>query len=65
MIPKTCQGYNAAFRSSLNDHKVWEGNIEDVITISICENGRPLVATEDDPGADLERVPYGWLVFHP
>jgi hypothetical protein len=41
--------------SSLNDHKAWEGNIEDMITMSIYESGRPLVdlARDDDSEADL------------
>jgi hypothetical protein len=43
-----------AFMSSLNDHNVWEGNIEDMITLPIRDNGMPLVditRNDDDAGS--------------
>jgi hypothetical protein len=57
--PEDIPGYNAAFMSSLNDHKTWEGNIEDVIAMSICGGGRPLVRpdvrdSEADPSGAVK-----------
>jgi hypothetical protein len=39
----TRRGFNATFMASLNDHNAWAGNVDDVITLSIRESGRPLV----------------------
>jgi hypothetical protein len=51
--------------SSLNDHKAWEGNIKDVIAMSICGGGRPLVRpdvrdSEADPSGAVKDGLTGW-----
>jgi hypothetical protein len=43
-------GFNAAFMASLNDHTAWAGNVDDVITLSICESGWPLIDLRRDDG---------------
>jgi hypothetical protein len=71
-------GYNAAFMSSLNDHKAWEGNIKDMIAMSIRESGRPLVdmtwnddeadpsgAVKDEPTLGLQLLPGLWPLRPP
>ena len=50
--PDDTPGYNAVYMRSVNDHRAWEGDIEEVIAMSIREAGMPLVdLTGDDDGA--------------
>jgi hypothetical protein len=49
--------------SSLNGHCVWAGNIEDVISMSIRENGKSLVNLirndgEGGPNGAVKEEPY-------
>jgi hypothetical protein len=51
-LQRGAHDFNAGFMSSLKDHTAWEGNIEDVISLSIHYMGRPLIdLTCDDDKA--------------
>jgi hypothetical protein len=53
--PDDTSRFNAAYMSSLNDTSAWEGNIENVIAISIYDNCMPLVnltSNDDEVGSN-------------
>jgi hypothetical protein len=50
--PSDTPGFNTTFMALLIDYTAWARNIDDTISLSICESGRPLVdLTHDDDEA--------------